>query len=121
VTVGETVTGEATVEYTGDSDAVEVRVRMVADGEPVAAETVTVRAGETRDVSVEITLDSPGEYDVEIVGGTSRTVVVTELGSTTVEASGASLASLAGARLVYLLLPAVAAAALISGIRILRE
>jgi hypothetical protein len=66
--------------------------------------------------------DAPGEYDVAIEGGSERTVTVTDADATSTPVQGSTLlGSTFGGSWVYLLLLALAAVVLISGIRILRE
>ena len=122
VGVGETVNGDATLENIADKGDETVVVRMVVDGETVDSETVTVPAGETREVSLEHAFDAPGEYEVGIEGGVERTVTVTD-GAAAAPSQGSNVlvGAPSGASWVYLLLLAIAVAALISAVRIVRE
>jgi hypothetical protein len=122
VGVGDPVYGNTTIENTADDGAATVVVTMTVDGATVATETVDVPAGETRTVSLVHAFDAPGEYDVAIEGGSERTVTVTDAGATSTPVQGSTLlGSTFGGSWVYLLLLALAAVVLISGIRILRE
>jgi hypothetical protein len=120
--VGEPVYGNATLENVGDAGPTTVDVVMTVDDETVATRTVEIPAGETRTVSMAHVFDAAGEYEVAIEGGVQRTVTVTDASatSTPVEAS-TLLGSSFGGSWIYLLLLALAAVTLISGIRILRE
>jgi hypothetical protein len=122
VGVGDPVYGNTTIENTADDGAATVVVTMTVDGGTVATETVDVPAGETRTVSLVHAFDAPGEYDVAIEGGPERTVTVTDADATSTPVQGSTLlGSTFGGSWVYLLLLALAAVVLISGIRILRE
>jgi len=122
VGVGDPVYGNATVENTGDDGTATVDVRMTVDGETVATQTVEIPAGETRTVSLVHVFDAAGEHEVAVERGVQRTVTVTDQAATSTPLEGSTLlGSSFGGSWVYLLLLAVAAVALISGIRILRE
>ena len=72
---GESVAVDVTV--TNDGNAAGNRtVELIADGQVVATETVSLDGGETRDVSLSTTFDDPGEYDLAVDDTTVGSVTI---------------------------------------------
>jgi len=70
-TVGEPATVEATLANDGHLDANQT-VNLTVDGAVVDSRNVTVRAGETANVSFETTFDTPGNVRVSVAGTEER-------------------------------------------------
>jgi len=83
-TVGEPATVEATLANDGHLDANQT-VNLTVDGAVVDSRNVTVRAGETANVSFETTFDTPGNVRVSVAGTEGTVTVASADGSTDTE------------------------------------
>ena len=77
IELGSPITLTATVENHGRVDA-EYGAQLTANGEVVASDTVTIAAGDSRDVSLEFTPTDAGEYELALGDVELGTVTVTE-------------------------------------------
>ncbi|NEU55289.1 OmpL47-type beta-barrel domain-containing protein [Halorussus sp. MSC15.2] len=75
VAPGETVPVTATVENTGDGVSA-TTARVSVDGDVVAREPVELSAGESKTVTVDVTLDSPGTHEIAVNGASAGSVSV---------------------------------------------
>ncbi|SFS10746.1 PKD repeat-containing protein [Halomicrobium zhouii] len=83
-TAGEPATVEATLANDGHLDANRT-VNLTVDGAVVDSQTVTVRAGETANVSFETTFDAAGDARISVAGTEATITVASADGSTDTE------------------------------------
>lgn len=74
---GETVEIRSTVTNVGNADG-EFDVEFTAEGDVIETKTVSLGAGESTQLSTEVTFDEPGSYEVGVAGTTTSVQVLDE-------------------------------------------